>query len=51
MQAAIYAAAERPYEPQNLLQPEDVAEIVLAALLLPWSAEVTDIHVRPMQKA
>lgn len=50
MQAAIYAAEQRPYEPGNLLQPEDVAEIVLAALLLPWSAEVTDIHVRPMRK-
>ncbi|HSG90822.1 MAG TPA: SDR family NAD(P)-dependent oxidoreductase [Pseudomonadales bacterium] len=50
MQASIYAAEERPYEPENLLQPEDVAEIVLAALLLPWTAEVTDIHVRPMRK-
>jgi NADP-dependent 3-hydroxy acid dehydrogenase YdfG len=34
-----------------LLQPEDVASVVLNALALPWTAEVTNIHIRPMQKS
>jgi len=50
MQAAIFAAEGRAYEPERLLQPEDVAEIVVAALELPRTAEVTDIHIRPMNK-
>ena len=32
---------------ERLLQPADVAEIVLAALSLPATAEVTELHVRP----
>lgn len=50
MQAAIFETEGRPYEPEKLLQPEDVAEMVLAALALPRTAEVTDIHIRPMKK-
>lgn len=50
MQAAIFEAEGRRYEPERLLQPEDVAQIVISALLLPRTAEVTDIHVRPMNK-
>jgi NADP-dependent 3-hydroxy acid dehydrogenase YdfG len=33
------------------MQPEDVALAVINALGLPRSAEVTDIHIRPMAKA
>jgi NADP-dependent 3-hydroxy acid dehydrogenase YdfG len=33
------------------IQPEDLAAIVLAAIRLPRSAEVTDIHIRPMKKS
>lgn len=51
MQEAIFAAEGRSYDPGRLLQPEDVAEIVLAALRLPRTAEVTDIHIRPLQKS
>ena len=51
MQEAIFAAEGRDYDPSRLLQPEDVAEMVLAALCLPRTAEVTDIHIRPMQKS
>jgi NADP-dependent 3-hydroxy acid dehydrogenase YdfG len=33
-----------------LLQPADVASVVLNALSLPWTAEVTNISIRPMHK-
>ncbi len=32
------------------MQPEDVGEVVINALTLPRSAEVTDIHIRPFLK-
>lgn len=51
MQESIFAAEGRSYDPSRLLQPEDVAEMVLAALCLPRTAEVTDLHIRPMQKS
>jgi short-subunit dehydrogenase len=50
LQAALYAAERTPYHPEQLLQPEDVAKIVVAAVGLPRSAEVTDIHIRPSRK-
>ena len=40
----------RPYIPEHLIQPEDIAAAVIAALCLPRTAEVTDIQIRPMQK-
>ena len=40
----------RPYRPEQLLQPEDVAEIACNALLLPRTAETTDLFIRPMVK-
>lgn len=49
-QERIFAAEGRIYEPERLMQPEDVAAMVLAALKLPRSAEVTSIALRPMQK-
>jgi NADP-dependent 3-hydroxy acid dehydrogenase YdfG len=50
MQAAVHAWESRPYHPALLLQPEDVAALVLHALSLPPTAEVTDIRIRPMRK-
>jgi NADP-dependent 3-hydroxy acid dehydrogenase YdfG len=41
----------RQYQPELLLQPEDVASVVNNALALPWTAEVMDISIRPMQKS
>ena len=35
------------YLPDQLMQPEDVAGVVIAALTAPRTAEVTDIHIRP----
>jgi NADP-dependent 3-hydroxy acid dehydrogenase YdfG len=49
MQATLYEIAGRIYTPARLLQPADVAEVVVCALRLPRTAEITDIAVRPMQ--
>jgi NADP-dependent 3-hydroxy acid dehydrogenase YdfG len=48
---ALYAKEGRPYQPELLLQPADVASVVLNTLTLPWTAEVTSIIIRPMQKS
>jgi short-subunit dehydrogenase len=50
MQAAVFGAEGRPYHPERLLQPEDVASFVLHALSLPRTAEVTQVHIRPMAR-
>jgi NAD(P)-dependent dehydrogenase (short-subunit alcohol dehydrogenase family) len=47
MQAHVHELEGRPYRPENLMKPEDVAEAVLAALRLSRSAEVTEINLRP----
>ena len=48
MQRQVRASEGRPYEPERLIQPADVAAAVLSALALPRTAEVTDIHLRPL---
>ena len=50
MQAMIHAMEGKAYYPEYLLQPSDVAAVVLNALCLPRTAEVTDINIRPMRK-
>jgi NADP-dependent 3-hydroxy acid dehydrogenase YdfG len=50
MQAQIHRMENKPYQPERLLQPEDVASVIMNALSLPRTAEVTDIHIRPMIK-
>jgi NADP-dependent 3-hydroxy acid dehydrogenase YdfG len=49
--AAVFQREGRPYRPELLIQPEDVAAMVTCALTLPRSAEVTDISIRPMAKS
>ncbi len=49
MQEAVHRFEGKPYDPERLLQPADVAASVVQALLLPRTAEVTDLHIRPMQ--
>ena len=49
-QAKLHTIERKPYAPERLMQPEDVASAVLGALTLPRSAEVTDLVVRPMLK-
>lgn len=51
MQAAVHAWEGRPYHPELLIQPADVAAVALQALSLPRSVEVTDIRMRPMAKS
>ena len=50
MQAMIHAMEGKAYHPEYLLQPSDVAAVVLNALCLPRTAEVTDVNIRPMRK-
>lgn len=47
-QEAIFRAEGRVYRPETLLQPSDIASVVVNALSLPATAEVTDISIRPM---
>ncbi|HXE12537.1 MAG TPA: SDR family NAD(P)-dependent oxidoreductase [Bryobacteraceae bacterium] len=49
-QEAIHKKEGKPYHPELLLQPEDVASVILHSVLLPRTAEVTDISIRPMRK-
>jgi NADP-dependent 3-hydroxy acid dehydrogenase YdfG len=49
-QARIHALEGKPYTPERLVQPADVANVVLSVLTLPRSAEVTDVQVRPLRK-
>jgi NADP-dependent 3-hydroxy acid dehydrogenase YdfG len=50
-QAAICQSEGRAYQPELLMQPEDVAAMVIHALLLPRSAEVTEMRMRPLVKS
>lgn len=50
MQEKIHRMEGKNYRPELLLQPEDVAAVVVNALSLPPTAEVTDVHIRPMKK-
>lgn len=49
-QAQIFKAEGRPYTPELLMQPADVAQILVDSLKVNRSAEVTDISIRPMRK-
>ena len=47
---AVFALEGREFDPQLLLQPSDIARIVLAALDLPATAELTSVSLRPSRK-
>ena len=51
MQERIHQMEGKPYRPELLLQPDDVASVVINALSLARTAEVTDISIRPMIKS
>jgi short-subunit dehydrogenase len=51
LQASQFAAEGRQYRPEVLLQPQEVAAMVIHALALPDTAEVTDIMIRPAIKS
>jgi len=50
MQETVTRFEQRTYRPEELLQPSDVAAMVVAALGLPRTAEVMDLVIRPMKK-
>ena len=50
MQESLFRKEGREYNPEVLVQPRDIAWIVIETLRLPRSAEVTDVHLRPMKK-
>lgn len=49
MQEEVHRFEGRPYDPSRFIQPEDVAAPVVQALRLPKTAELTDLHIRPMK--
>jgi NADP-dependent 3-hydroxy acid dehydrogenase YdfG len=49
--AALFEKEGRPYRPELLMQPEDIASMVTHALRLPRTAEVTEISMRPLLKS
>ena len=51
LQEALYRQHGVTYRPELLLQPSDVASLLIDVLLLPATAEVTDISMRPMFKS
>ena len=50
-QEGLYQREGKEYRPELLLQPEDIASVVVNAVTLPGTAEVTDISIRPMLKS
>jgi NADP-dependent 3-hydroxy acid dehydrogenase YdfG len=50
LQARLHAVEGKPYAPDRLLQPSDVASVVVEALTLPRTAELTDLSIRPLSK-
>lgn len=47
MQEEVHRFEGKPYDPDRFMQPRDVASVVLNALSLPRTAEVTEVRVRP----
>jgi NADP-dependent 3-hydroxy acid dehydrogenase YdfG len=50
-QEKLYTKQGSDYKPDLLLQPEDIASVVINALTLPRTAEVTEISIRPLSKS
>jgi NADP-dependent 3-hydroxy acid dehydrogenase YdfG len=51
MQNELYKLKEMKYEPDTLLQPDDIASVLLNALMQPRTAEITDLSIRPFHKS
>lgn len=48
MQQALYEKVQKEYIPEKLIQPDDIATIIIHNLQLSATAEITDLHVRPL---
>lgn len=51
MQDTVQDYTGKRLENEYLLQPDDIASTVMNALLLPRTAEVTDVQIRPFRKS
>ncbi len=51
MQLNLHMKTGKEYNPEILIQPNDIAQIVSSCLLLPKSTEVTEVFLRPMMKS
>jgi NADP-dependent 3-hydroxy acid dehydrogenase YdfG len=51
LQEAIFTNEGRPYVPELLVQPADVANVVVTIVALPAGAEITEMHLRPAKKS
>jgi NADP-dependent 3-hydroxy acid dehydrogenase YdfG len=51
MQASVHEMEHRKYSPALLMQPEDVAAVVINAVTLPRTAEVTEVSMRPCMES
>jgi len=50
MQAKVHELEGKTYQPERLIQPEELAAMIIQTLVLQRSAEVTNLSVRPMLK-
>ncbi|MBV8378499.1 MAG: SDR family NAD(P)-dependent oxidoreductase [Verrucomicrobia bacterium] len=50
MQAKVHQWENKSYAPEQLIQPEQVAKVVLVALLIGPEAEITEVRIRPAKK-
>jgi len=48
---ALCEGEEQVYRPELLIQPEDIALVVVNTLQLPRTAEITNIEIRPLAKS
>jgi NADP-dependent 3-hydroxy acid dehydrogenase YdfG len=50
MQAKVHQLEGKPYAPEQLIQPDQVASVVVGALTIGPEAEITDVKIRPTIK-
>jgi NADP-dependent 3-hydroxy acid dehydrogenase YdfG len=50
LQERVHEMEHRTYRPENLMQASDVAGVIVNALSLPRTAEVTEIQMRPLKR-
>jgi NADP-dependent 3-hydroxy acid dehydrogenase YdfG len=50
LQERVHEMEHRTYRPENLMQANDVAAVIVNALSLPRTAEVTEIQMRPLKR-
>ena len=48
---SLYETEGREYQPELLLQAEDIAQVVMASLQMPRTAEITNVEIRPLIKS